>query len=52
MEGRVKPLAGSHQQRNWLSFWQSRQQQVLRPPHETTITTRGIHASAPADALA
>src|SRR6266851_4219403 len=33
---RVKPWAGSLQLRRSLSSWKHRQQQVLRPPHETT----------------
>src|SRR5207302_7695436 len=48
--GRVKRLAGSRQRRNSLSSWKNRQQQVLRPLHETARLTRrrgrlGSHTS-------
>src|ERR1700694_3579151 len=44
----AKPSAGSRRLSDSPSFWKYRQQQVLRPPHETT---RQIHACLAADSV-
>src|ERR1700737_1907026 len=43
----AKPSAGSRRLSDSPSFWKYRQQQVLRPPHETTRQINRIRKSAP-----